>query len=218
MLAATIENILNRGLPRSPRAREICAQLAGRRLAVEVRGIADFLLSSDGSALKVISGRGGADAGRGGADGGRPDADARVSGGPFSLLALAGPGAPSTLRRADVQIEGDGDVAEQFHELVRRVAPDLEEELALAIGDVPAHEIARLARATLGWCRGAVETTLRNLAEYLAHERGDLVSSAEGRQLLTGIDAVREDVDRLEARLEALARRIQTGRQEQREA
>ena len=46
-----------------------------------------------------------------------------------------------------------------------------------------------------------------NLAEYLGHERGDLVPRNEGEQFLRGVDAVREGVDRVEARLENLARR-----------
>ncbi len=204
MVAATIENILNRGLPRSPRARELCAELAGRRLAVEVRGVADFLVSCDGNGLKIASGR-------------AEDAEAQVSGGLLALLALAGPAGASP-RRGDVQLGGDAEVAERFRELLRLLRPDPEEELALAIGDVPAHEIARLARATLGWCRSTADTTLRNVAEYLAHERGHLVSSSEGRQLLTGIDTLRDDIDRLEARIEALARRIEAGGPQRREA
>ena len=46
-----------------------------------------------------------------------------------------------------------------------------------------------------------------NLAEYLGHERGHLVPRAEGEQFLRGVDAVREDLDRLQARLDLLARR-----------
>ncbi len=218
VLLPTIEKLLNRGLPRSPRAREICAQLAGRRVAVEIRGVGCFALSCDGSVLSVASDGAGGDTGASNADARVSNADARVSAGPLALLALAGPGAPATLRRGDVQIDGDADIAERFHELVRLLRPDLEEELALAIGDVPAHEIARFARAALRWGRGAAGTAIRNLAEYLAHERADLVSSPEGRQLLTGIDALREDVDRLEARIAALARRVETGRQPRREA
>ena len=37
MLTATLENVLNRGLPRSPRAQQLCAELTGRSVAVEVR-------------------------------------------------------------------------------------------------------------------------------------------------------------------------------------
>ncbi len=205
MLAATIENILNRGLPRSPRAREICAELAGRRLAVEVRGVADFLVSCDGNGLEVTSGR-------------AENAEARVSGGLLGLLALASAADAASLRRGDVQLGGDAEIAERFRELLRLLRPDPEEELALAIGDVPAHEISRLARAALGWCRSTADTTLRNVAEYLAHERGHLVSSAEGRQLLTGIDTLREDLDRLEARIEALARPVEAARPQRPEA
>ena len=51
------------------------------------------------------------------------------------------------------------------------------------------------------------DTTLRNLAEYWAHERGDLVSRNEAEQFLRGVDALREGVDRLQARLDLLAQR-----------
>jgi ubiquinone biosynthesis protein UbiJ len=53
---------------------------------------------------------------------------------------------------------------------------------------------------------------VRNVAEYLAHESRDLVSKAEGRQLLDGIDALRDDVDRFEARLQLLAQRLERPR------
>ncbi|HTX23310.1 MAG TPA: SCP2 sterol-binding domain-containing protein [Steroidobacteraceae bacterium] len=194
MLTSVVENILNRGLPRSPRARQLCSELAGRRVVVQVRDIADFLIECDGTGIRVTHG-------------GTENADARVSGGPLALLALAGP-TGGTLRRSDVQLSGDAELAERFRELVRLLRPDLEEELALAIGDVPAHRIARLARAAFDWWRSTADTAVRNVAEYLAHESNDLVSRSEGRQLLTGIDAVRDDIDRLEARIEALAQRL----------
>ncbi len=54
----------------------------------------------------------------------------------------------------------------------------------------------------------AARTAVQNVAEYLAHERRDLVPRAEGRQLLDGIDALRDDVDRFEARLQHLAQRL----------
>jgi ubiquinone biosynthesis accessory factor UbiJ len=56
------------------------------------------------------------------------------------------------------------------------------------------------------------------VAEYLAHERRDLVSRPEGRQLLEGIDTLRDDVDRLEARIDLLTQRIAPARREPREA
>ncbi len=203
MLTSTIENILNRGLPRSPRARELCAELAGRRIAVEVRGIADFRVESDGNGLKVS---------RGATEG----AEARVRGGLMALVALAGSDPAGTLRRAGVEIEGDAELAQKYRELALLLRPDLEEELALAIGDVPAHQVARFARAAAGWWRTAADTTVRNFAEYFAHERGDLVSRAEGRQLLDGVDEARARIDRIEARIALLEQRLTAGRPESR--
>ena len=55
--------------------------------------------------------------------------------------------------------------------------------------------------------RRAADTTLRNLAEYLGHERADLVPRHEGEQFLRGVDTLREGVDRLQARLDVVARR-----------
>ncbi len=194
MLESILENILNRGLPRSPRARELCAELEGRRVAVEVRDVAEFLVSSDGASLSITRGT-------------AQSADACVRGGLVALAALAGRSADG-LRRGDVELSGDTELAERFRQLVLLLRPDLEEELALAIGDVPAHRIAHFARTAFDWWKDAAETTVRNVAEYFAHESRDLVSSAEGRQLLSGIDALRDQVDRLEARIDALKQQI----------
>lgn len=191
MLTGTIENVLNRGLPRSPRAQQLCAELAGRTLALEIRAIGCMQVQSTGSSLKLS----------------RPEgvADARIVGGPLSLLALMGP-AP-VLQRGAVRIDGDVELAQKFRELGRLLRPDLEEELSLLVGDVSAHRIGRLTRIALDWTRRAAETTVRNVAEYLAHERQDLVSRSEADRFLRGVDTLREDVDRLGARLDVLVRK-----------
>jgi ubiquinone biosynthesis protein UbiJ len=193
MLRATLENLLNRGLPRSPRARALCAALSGRSVALAVPDIARVRLSSNGQTLAVT----------------RDDApaDATVRGGLLSLLALSGPSAEAVVQRGDVTISGDSEVAQGFRELAQLLRPDPEEELSLLIGDVPAHQLARIARGGARWSVRAADTTLRNLAEFLGHERADLVPRNEGEQFLRGVDALREGVDRLQARLDLLARR-----------
>ncbi|HUK01860.1 MAG TPA: SCP2 sterol-binding domain-containing protein [Steroidobacteraceae bacterium] len=197
MLLSGLANLLNRGLPRSPRARELCAELTGRTVAIEVRGIAHFTLLSNGSTLEL---RAGAPAGPA----------AQVSAGLSGWLTLlrAQPVAPHP---GQFEISGDPEVAQRMRELLRLLRPDLEEELSLAIGDVPAHQLARVTRMTFEWGQRAGNTALRNLAEYLAHERSDLISRPEGRQLLEGTESLREDVDRLEARIALLERRAHEG-------
>jgi ubiquinone biosynthesis protein UbiJ len=195
MLLASIEKILNRSLPRSPRAQALAATLAGRSMAVAITGAGPVVISSTGERLRLQSGAG-------------QPADASISAGPFSLLALAG-GSPQALSRTGATISGDSDVAQQFSELLGLLRPEPEEELAQLIGDAPAHHLGRLARLALGFGDRALRTTANNVAEYLAHERRDLVPKAEGRQLLDGIDALRDDVDRFEARLRHLEQRFE---------
>jgi len=193
MLTTTIENLLNRGLPRSQRARQLCAELSGHSLAVVIPDIARLRLASTGVTLAATF-----DA---------EPADASLTGGPFALLALLGGSAQAQLQRGSVAISGDAEVADRFRELLERLRPDFEEELSLLLGDVPAHRLARALRAGAAWGAKAADTTLTNLGEYLAHESADLVSRNEGEQFLRGVDALREGVDRLQARLERLARR-----------
>jgi ubiquinone biosynthesis protein UbiJ len=192
MLTATLENVLNRGLPRSPRARQLCKELESHRVGVEVSGFTRFLVESKGESLQITRDATAA-------------AEAELVGGPWSLMALAGSAPEQVLQRGDVQIRGDAELAQKFRELAMLLRPDVEEELSQAIGDVPAHQIGRFARAALSWGRKAADTTVRNVAEYLAHERQHLVPRAEADQLLKGVDALRENVDRLEARINLLA-------------
>ena len=194
MLTATLENVLNRGLPRSPRAQQLCAELTGRRIAIEAPAMARLLVESTGNSLRVTRGS--------------LPADAEVIGGPLSLLALGGGASDAPLSRGEIEVRGDAELVEKFRELARLLAPDPEEELSLLVGDVAAHRIRRLARGALGWSRNAAATLLQDVGEYFSHERGDLVSRQEGEQFLRGVDGLREDVDRLDARLELLKQRL----------
>jgi ubiquinone biosynthesis protein UbiJ len=198
MLTATLENVLNRGLPRSPRAQQLCAELAGRTVAVAISGSNQrILVESTGLSLKLRAV---------GAESLASPSDATISGGPFSLLALSGPAPEAVLQRGDVRIDGDAELAQKFRELALLLRPDLEEELSLVVGDVPAHQLGRFARAAFGWTRKAALTTVRNAAEYLGHERRDLIPRSEADQFLQGVDTLREDVDRLAARIDLLTR------------
>jgi ubiquinone biosynthesis protein UbiJ len=194
MLTATIENLLNRGLPRSPRAQQLCAELAGRRIAIEAPAVARLLVESTGNCLRITRGS--------------LPADAEVIGGPLSLLALTAGGAQEPLTSGQIEVRGDAQVAEKFRDLAQLLRPDPEEELSLLIGDAAAHRIGRLTRGALEWTRNAAATLLKDTGEYFSHERGDLVPREEGEQFLRDVDALREDLDRLDTRIELLAQRL----------
>jgi ubiquinone biosynthesis protein UbiJ len=126
--------------------------------------------------------------------------DAEISGTLLNLAALAGSHPEEVIQRGDVSISGDAEIAQQFRELAMLLKPDVEEELSKIIGDTPAHQALRFVRMATGFGRRAARTGVRNVAEYLAHERRDLVPRAEAEDFYRGVERLREDLDRLEAR------------------
>ena len=194
MLTQAIENLLNRNLPRSPRARELASSLVGKRVRVEARGLGWVIIAESlNTSIRLT---------RETADGQPPDAD--ISGSLLNLAALAGSYPEEVIQRGDVTIRGDAEVAQKFRELAMLLKPDVEEELSRLIGDTPAHQALRLVRLATGFGRRAAKTGVRNVAEYLAHERGDLVPRAEAEDFYRGVERLREDLDRIEARAQLL--------------
>jgi ubiquinone biosynthesis protein UbiJ len=191
MLTQAIENLLNRNLPRSPRARELASALVGKRVRVEARGPGWMIIAESlNTSIRLT---------RESTEGQPPHAE--ISGSLLNLAALAGPHPEEVIQRGDVTIRGDAEVAQKFRELAMLLKPDVEEELSRLIGDSPAHQALRLVRLATGFGRRAAQTGVRNVAEYLAHERGDLVPRAEAEDFYRGVERTREDLDRVEARL-----------------
>jgi ubiquinone biosynthesis protein UbiJ len=201
-----IERLLDRAVARamaeSPRAAAILAHLQGRRLAILISGTPSAtVIESTGRTLKAwrcVD----ADA--------RAAAHATISGALLSLLALAGTDTQAPIQRGDVRIDGDAEIAQQFRELGLLLRPDLEAGMARVLGRSGAHMAMRGMRAALDWTRAAAWTSVRNLAEYLAHETGDLVSRPEAEHYLRGVERLRDQLDRIDARLLLLERRTQS--------
>jgi len=192
MLTERIEAVLNRQAQDSPRARELLTQLEGRGVTIAATFTPLLLgLRSDGTALLLSRTPAGT-------------ADAQIRGTPLSLLRLTGADAESAIRDGSVTIAGDAEIANRFRELMQLLKPDVEDELARLIGDTPANAVGRVVSGLMGWTRQAGRVAGRNVYEYLAHERGDLIPLAEGRDFLDGVDKLREDADRLAARVAQL--------------
>ncbi|HNR21891.1 MAG TPA: SCP2 sterol-binding domain-containing protein [Steroidobacteraceae bacterium] len=203
MITSAVQQLLNRNLPRSPQARALCEELAGRRAALTIEGTGlRLVLASDGQRITLThETRPEGEA--------SPPADAEIGGTPLNLLALLGTDAEGVIRRGDVRIDGDAQLAQRFRELAHLLRPDIEEELSQLVGDAAAHGLARAAAGVLDFGRQVAATGSRNVAEYLAHEHADLVPRAEADAFFADVDRTREDVDRLAARIELLVRRDQ---------
>jgi len=176
----------------SPRAQELLALLEGKSLGIQMQ-YTPWRVRLDARAGRLLVARD--------QDG---SADALLAGTPLALLSLVREAPAEVIRRGDVTLTGNSEVAEQFQELALLLRPDLEESLGKMIGDVPAYGLGQLLRKALEYSRASARTVGLNVGEYLAHERRILVPRAEADGFLSGVDELRESTDRLAARVQAL--------------
>ncbi|MDP8983864.1 MAG: hypothetical protein M3N97_02275 [Pseudomonadota bacterium] len=200
---AAVEALLNRGIDASLEAAALARRLDGTALHVAIEGLAPVRVSvTDGRLGLVAAGRSeGMAAGR---------IDASIAGSPFALLQLAGRGGanrPSS-QTGGAAVHGDAEIANSYRRLFALARPDVEEELSRVIGDLPARRLSLFAQRALAWARHVRRTAGENIAEYLQEESRDLVSNPELEEFLQGVDAVRESVDRIEARLSRIEQRL----------
>ncbi len=185
------EAMLNRELGRRPSALRECAELDGRVLELDIRGL---------PALKVyvVPHPGGIQL----LDNPPGEIAASVQGTPPALLAMTrGEATPAAMRQAGVQLHGDTDFAARMQRLLRRAVPDVEAFLARNLGDSAAHGLSRAVAGLGAGLRRAADTLSRDAAEYFQFERGDLPTTAEVEDFINEVDRLRDDVARLEARL-----------------
>ena len=130
-----------------------------------------------------------------------------------SLVVTIGPGAlPAMLRGEDalmreVGIEGNADLASSVQYLFRHLRWDVAEDLAKVFGDVLAERMVSEGRRFAAWNREAAEKLAQNFSEYLTEEQPLLARPAEVRQFLADADQLRDDLARLEKRVEILTRK-----------
>lgn len=197
MLLSALEATLNRNIAASSAARALCSRLNGKTLRLQLTGMPmQFLLRAEGERIQLKT------------DQSTP-ADALLSGSPLGLLSLARQQAKST-SGSSVRIEGDAEVAQNFSELLKQAKPDVEEELSRVVGDVAAHQLGNTARSLLGFGRRVGDTLLQNVGEYLSEEGRDVPNKTEAEEFNHDVDTLRDDVERFEARLNALARKNNT--------
>lgn len=198
-LLEPMERLLNRNVAASAQARDLLAQLDGRSMEVRVIGLPIRIrFTAAGERVAVTPG-------------GEGEPTTIIEGSPVTLATLAAPDAAERIRKGGVRVSGDAETAQSFQKLFNAARPDFEEELSRLTGDAAAHHLANAARDVLGFGRRAFDTFSRNMAEYLTEESRDLPARAEVDAWLAGVDTLRNDVDRLEARLRLLEKRRQGG-------
>lgn len=170
------------------------AALSGKVIAVDLRGLdLVFYLLPHAEGIRI----------EGVYDAGVPDAS--LSGAPLALARLGiAKHEKGTLFNGDVEIRGDIELGQRFKAILDDIDIDWEEHLSRITGDVLAHQVGNVTRGMLAWGRNALDTVSRDVVEYLHEESRDLPTRNEVDEFLAGIDMLRSDADRLEARVQRL--------------
>jgi ubiquinone biosynthesis protein UbiJ len=197
---ASAEAVLNRSIAASTPGQALARRLEGTSLQVDVEGITRVRAACNAGRLALLAGD-------------DSHADAVISGSAPALLQLFRTGSPAQTGsaaeiRSSVQIRGDAEIANLYRDLFAAARPDSEEELSRWVGDMPARHLSQLAKSVRTWARRARRTAGENIAEYLQEEGRDLITKTEMEEFLRGVDGVRDGVDRIEARLRGIERRV----------
>lgn len=129
------------------------------------------------------------------------DAEVRV---PLSALPHAMQGFESLTRH--VEVSGNAEFAEALGFVLRNLRWDAEEDLARVVGDIAARRIAQGAASFFEWQKHAARTLAQSTADYLAEERPVLLRPAAMEAFGSEVDTLRDDLARLEKRVERLER------------
>ena len=98
-------------------------------------------------------------------------------------------------------IEGDIELGRQFRDFLHSIDIDWEEHLSKFTGDVIAHRVGSFARNLQQWGKNAAASMQQNITEYLQEEKHLLVTKAEMEDFINEVTHLRQDVERLEAKL-----------------
>ncbi len=197
MINATLltlaETSLNKLLRLSPDTVNQLSQLNSKVIAIQLTSPAATLsLQPSGEGIQIDQFE-------------RDDADVTLSGSGrdfFRLLTAAD--SSDAMFGKSITVSGDSGLATRFSKILIDAALDWEAILAQLLGDLPAYEVARYLRWKAQLYLNTGNSLMLNLEEYLKEELRILPSAPEVSQFASEVDRIRQDTERLSARIARL--------------
>ncbi len=105
-----------------------------------------------------------------------------------------------------LHVSGDAELAQRLQRLTAGFDPDWQQPFVAAFGEVIGVQVANATAAALRGARDTAVGLTRSGAEYVTEESRDVVARAELAAFNDDVDALRDDVERIAARVARLPR------------
>ena len=189
-----IETAINRYLALDPEMLTKLAAFSGKVIKIELSGIGKqfYIFPSD----RGVDVRAEYD----------EDADTVLRGTPIALFKMGmTSNAATMLLKGEVEITGDTRLGHQFKQAFSEMDIDWSEPLAELVGDGLAYQLQQASKKFVSWGKQSLQSVSLSASEYLQEESRDVVTETELEIFSQNVDKIRNDVDRLEAKIKKLS-------------
>ncbi|MDO9366167.1 MAG: SCP2 sterol-binding domain-containing protein [Methylotenera sp.] len=129
--------------------------------------------------------------------------DATITIAPSLLLRLI---AKDEAAKLQIKIDGDTHLATELAKVFSNMRWEYEDDLSKLIGDVPAYKLGELGRQAVNTVKESCINLTEMLSEYWQEEKPMIAKKRHVEQFNAEVDTLRADVERLEKRLNKLAK------------
>jgi len=190
-----LESVINHYLALDPEMLDKLAAFNGKVIKLEMTGLNKaFYLFPNDRGIQVKTEHEG-------------PVDTVLSGTPVSLFKMGlVSNAADLLLKGEVEISGDTRLGHQFKNMFSQMEIDWSEPLANFVGDSFAYQLQQSGKRLGLWGKDTVKSVSMSVSEYLQEESRDVVTETELEIFNDAVDQLRDDVDRLQAKIKSLAK------------
>ncbi len=188
-----VEAVINRYLALDPEMLDKLAQFDGKVIKLEMTEIGkSFYMLPNARGIQVLTEYDG-------------EPDTVLRGSPVSLFKMGlVSNTASMLLKGEVEITGDTRLGHQFKNVFSQMDIDWSEPLAGLVGDSLAYQIQQTAGKLGRWEKQSMQSVSTSVSEYLQEESRNVVTDTELNMFYEEVDQLRNGVDRLQAKIDAL--------------
>lgn len=190
---SSLTNAINRILNLDPDSAHRLKKLQGKTISIELlpfHFIFHCCFNENGVIVK---------------EGPTENADTNISGTPLQMLnVMLLKNERQRFFSEDLMMEGNAEIGQEMIRLFDELYIDWEEMLSHLVGDVSAHHVGRFVDSVTDWLTQAKKNIGQDMSEFM-HEEARLFPARLALQdFFDDIDALRMDVDRIEAKIKLL--------------